>query len=83
MTTTTNPLTPRQLEVLQWISGYIDTHDYAPTYRQVAAAYGWTVNGAATHIRALTRKGCVEHDEYQSRTLRLTTLGRSLVGGVS
>lgn len=36
MTTTIDDhtaLTPRQQEVLSWISGYIDTHGFSPTIR--------------------------------------------------
>jgi len=81
MSTDTTTLTPRQLDVLQWIHGFIDTHDYPPTFRQLANGYGWTVNGAVTHVEALSRKGCLQRDEGQARTLRLTPLGKSLVGG--
>ena len=81
MTTTTTTLTPRQLDVLQWVDAFIATHDYAPTYRQIASGYGWTVNGARTHVAALIRKGVLEQHECQARTLRLTPAGKALVGG--
>ena len=42
MTTTTErqPLTARQQEVVDWISGYIDVHGFSPTIRQIAAGFG-------------------------------------------
>lgn len=83
MSTTTNPLTPRQQDVLQWISGFIDTHDYAPTYRQIGHHFGWRSAPAAatTHLQQLCNKGVIEWEKGQARTLRLTPLGKSLLGG--
>ena len=70
-TTTTNDLTPRQQDVLDWIAGFIDSHDYGPTRREVAHHYGWTVNGATCHLQALRRKGRITWIEGQSRTIRI------------
>jgi SOS-response transcriptional repressor LexA len=87
MTTTTDlPLvTPRQLDILQWIDGFSDTHGYAPTYKQIGHHYGWRSPQAAstTHLQSLRRKGLVEWEKGQARTLRLTPLGKSLSGGAA
>jgi SOS-response transcriptional repressor LexA len=82
-TTERQPLTPRQLDILQWINGFADTHGYAPTYRQIGHHYGWRSPGAAvtTHMTALQRKGVVTWEPGQSRTLQLTPLGKALIGG--
>lgn len=71
MTTTTTDLTPRQQDVLQWIAGYIDGHDYGPTVREIASHYGWTTNGVMGHLKALRRKGRITWQEGQSRTIRV------------
>jgi repressor LexA len=76
-------LTPRQLDILQWIAGFIDTHGYPPTYRQVGCHYGWRSPSAATstHLRSLERKGVVTREPGQARTLKLTPLGMAMIGG--
>jgi repressor LexA len=85
MTTTIDAptLTARQLDILQWIAGFIDTHGYPPTYRQVGCHYGWRSPGAAmsTHLAAMQRKGVVTREPGQARTLQLTPLGMALIGG--
>ena len=70
-TTTTDPLTPRQLDVLQWIAGYIDTHGFSPSIREISHAYGWTTNGVMCHLRAMRRKGAVTWLDGQARTIRV------------
>jgi repressor LexA len=71
--TTTLPttLTPRQQEVLLWISGYIDTHGYSPTIRQIGHAFGWTTNGVVCHLRPMRKKGYVSWVDGEARTLRV------------
>ena len=85
MTTATErqPLTPRQQDILQWIAGFIDTHGYPPTYRQIGHHYGWKSPGAAvaTHLQSLERKGVVTREPGQARTLKLTPLGMAIIGG--
>ena len=85
MTTTIDAptLTARQLDILQWIAGFINTHGYPPTSRQVGCHYGWRSPGAAmsTHLAAMQRKGVVTREPGQARTLQLTPLGMALIGG--
>ena len=71
MSTTTNPLTPRQQDVLQWISGFIDTHGFSPSVREIGHAYGWTTNGVMCHLRSVRRKGAVTWIDGQARTIRV------------
>jgi len=74
MTTTTEPqpLTARQTDVKNWISGYIDTHGFSPTIREIQHAYGWkTPNAAKCHLEPLRKKGHVTWQEGCSRTLRV------------
>ena len=74
MTTATErqPLTARQQDVLTWIAGYINTHEYPPTLREIQHAYGWkTPNAAKCHLEPLRKKGYVTWVEGCSRTLRV------------
>lgn len=73
MTTTVEhkTLTPRQQEVLSWISGYIDTHGYSPTVREIAHAFKWTINGAVCHLRPMRKKGFISWLDGHSRTIRV------------
>ena len=73
MTTATDrqPLTPRQQDVLDWISGYIDVHGYSPTIRQIGNAFGWTTNGVVCHLRPMRKKGWITWQDGEARTLRV------------
>ena len=65
------PTTPRQQEVLLWIDGYINTHGYSPTIRQIAHAFGWSVNGVMCHLRPMRLKGHVTWVDGEARTIRV------------
>jgi repressor LexA len=69
--TTTNTLTPRQQDVLEFIEGWIDTHGFSPTVREISHNYKTTVNGMVCHLKALRRKGRITWQEGQSRTIRV------------
>ena len=74
MTTATErqPLTPRQQDVLDWISGYIDTHGYSPTVREIQHAYRWaSTESVMCHLRPMMKKGYVIWQDGCSRTLRV------------
>lgn len=65
------PLTARQQEVLAWIDGYIDTHGFSPTIRQIGHAFSWTTNGVMCHLRPMKKKGWITWIEGEARTLRV------------
>ena len=74
MTSTTErqPLTPRKRDIVAWITGYIDTHGYSPTVREIQHAYGWsTPNSVMCHLTPLRKKGYVTWVDGCSRTLRV------------
>ena len=74
MTTTTErlPLTARKRDLLTWISGYIDTHGYSPTVREIQHAYGWTTtNSVMCHLNPLRKHGYVTWQDGCSRTIRV------------
>lgn len=71
MSTITTDLTPRQQDVLEFIEGWIDTHGFSPTVREISHHYKTTVNGMVCHLKALRRKGRITWHEGQSRTIRV------------
>lgn len=74
MTTATErqPLTARQQDVLDWISGYIDVKGYSPTVREIANHYGWkTPNSVMCHLNPMRKKGYITWQDGCSRTLRV------------
>lgn len=70
-------LTPRQLEVLQYLASRIATNGVPPTYREICEHFGMrNNNGAVSHIRALTKKGMVrQFGEYTARSAVPTDAG--------
>lgn len=67
------PLTPKQKEILDYITRYIDRHDYAPSYREIGEAFGLSsVATVAGHIDALKDKDYLTHAENLARSIQLT-----------
>jgi SOS-response transcriptional repressor LexA len=66
------PLTTRQQEVLDYLRA-CRAREHTPSYRDVQKHLGMkSVNGAATHIRALASKGLLTFGGGKSRGIRLT-----------
>jgi repressor LexA len=63
--------TKRQIEVLDFVAGYINTHAYAPAIRDVAENFTISVKGAHDHILALKKKGFLKQDDKKSRAIEL------------
>lgn len=63
--------TKRQEEVLEFISGYISTHAYSPTIRDVADFFSISVKGASDHLAALKKKGLLKQGDNKPRTMEL------------
>ena len=63
--------TERQREVLDFIAGYINTHAYPPTIREVADFFSISVKGANDHLAALRKKGFLKQGDKKSRTMKL------------
>lgn len=67
------PLTPRQKEVLEYIERYLDRHDYAPSYREIAQAFGFSsVATIAGYVEALKNKGYLKNSQNLARSIQLT-----------
>jgi repressor LexA len=70
--TTTNPLTDRQQEVLEFVRQ--NAHLYGPTVREIAAALAIkSPNGVVCHLKALERKGYVRRIPGKARGLEVVT----------
>ena len=67
--------TARQKEVLDFIAGYIQTHAYPPTIREVAEFFSISIKGAHDHLTALKKKGLIKQGDKKSRTMELVRSG--------
>jgi len=66
-------LTKRQKEIYDYIQRFIESHDYAPSYREIANFF--SLNSVATiadHIDNLKEKGVLTKDYNEARSLQLT-----------
>lgn len=66
------PLTKRQKEVLDYITQYIEVHEYAPSYREIAEAFNLgSVATVADHVETLVNKGLLKKNDNSARSLQL------------
>lgn len=71
-------LTARQRAVLDWIRGFMIAKGYAPSLREIGAAFGIrSTNGVNDHLRALERKGWIRRDMMLSRSIVITSTAPS------
>lgn len=76
------PPTPRQLEILRWVAGFIDSNGYPPTRRDICRGFEFaSPNASQQYMTQLRRRGLVTYTDRASRTLRLTPAGMELIGG--
>lgn len=72
--------TLRQLQYLQFIANYIDTHQWAPTVRVIMAELGVrSTNAVSDQLRALVRMGLLEREHGSPRAMRITEVGWSFL----
>jgi len=65
-------LTKRQHELLSYIDSFMRTHDYAPSFREIAEHFGLTSTATvAEHIETLQRKGHLTKDPLEARSIQL------------
>ena len=62
-------LTDRQQEVLAFIREFIGVKGYPPTIREIGLHFGIGRNAAYGHLLSLRRKGFVDWQPAESRTL--------------
>ena len=66
-------LTKRQKEILDFIQEYIASHDYAPSYREIAEFFHLSsVATVSDHIDNLKEKNYLTKDYNEARSLQLT-----------
>lgn len=67
------PLTKRQREVLEYISGFLIENGYAPSYREIAHYFEFSsVGTVAEYIGILEEKGYITKDAMEARAIQLT-----------
>jgi repressor LexA len=66
-------LTKRQKEILDFIQQFIESHDYAPSYREIAEHFQLgSVATVADHLENLEGKGFLTKSLNEARSLQLT-----------
>lgn len=64
----------KQQELLQFISDFLDEHNYAPSYREVMTALGYkSVSTVAIHIDALIAKNYLTKTDKSARSIRVVS----------
>jgi len=67
------PLTPRQKAILDFVTEYIQKHEYAPSYREIAEHFQFaSVATVAEYIDILKTKGYLDREDNAARSLQLT-----------
>ena len=64
-------LTPRQREILNFITASINERGYPPTLREIGEHFGIrSTNGVNDHLKALEKKGYLRREDLKSRAMR-------------
>lgn len=72
------PLTVRQESILNYIKEHLEENGYPPTYREIGKQFEISSTfGVKRHIDALTKKGYINYESNQSRTLSVNGNGES------
>ncbi len=66
--------TKKQQALLQYISDFLNEHNYAPSYREIMGALGYkSVSTVAVHVDALITKGYLTKSDKSARSVRLAS----------
>ncbi|MDB5177120.1 MAG: hypothetical protein JWN75_788 [Candidatus Saccharibacteria bacterium] len=64
--------TKKQQALLQFITDFLNEHDYAPSYREIMAELGYkSVSTVAVHVDALITKGYLTKSDKSARSVRI------------
>ncbi|MGI9078190.1 MAG: transcriptional repressor LexA [Gemmatimonadaceae bacterium] len=66
------PLTRRQREILDYLNGYLEANEYAPSFEEIARHFNY--NSLATvheHLTNLERKGYIKRTYNESRAIEV------------
>jgi len=68
----TMPLTKRQKEILDFIHGFIEEQGYAPSFEEIARAFGYSSLATVhEHLSNLERKGYIRKAYNESRSIEM------------
>ncbi|HEY6809391.1 MAG TPA: transcriptional repressor LexA [Gemmatimonadales bacterium] len=66
------PLTRRQREILDYLSGHIADKGYAPSFEEIAGQFGFqSLATVHEHLTNLERKGCIRRAHNESRAIEI------------
>jgi len=66
------PLTKRQKEILDFIHGFIEEQGYAPSFEEIASAFGYSSLATVhEHLSNLERKGYIRKAYNESRSIEM------------
>lgn len=66
-----NPLTKRQAQILEFVTEYIQKHNFAPSYREIGQHFGLSSTATvAEHIESLKSKGYLLHADNLARSIQ-------------
>lgn len=51
------PLTKRQKVVFDFVKGFIEQNQFAPSRQEIANAFNFSLNAAQCHVAAIVKKG--------------------------
>lgn len=66
-------LTPRQIEARDFIAGYIEKHDYAPSLDEIADALNMGKSGVHRILTQLEERGAIRRMRGRARAMELIT----------
>lgn len=66
------PLTPRQKQVLDFISEFIEEHEYPPSLQEIASHFNKSISTAQHYVDELLTKGYLEKEENVARGITPT-----------
>jgi repressor LexA len=73
-------LTEKQQAILDFIQEYLEEHQYPPSVREIGKHFGIYPATVQDHISALSRKGFLQKQRFQSRSISVA--GSARKGGV-
>ncbi len=68
---TMKDLTEKQVNILDYIEGYINNAGYPPTIREIGEQFTITAKGAYDHLKAIEKKGFIKCERNRSRAIEL------------
>ncbi|HXY20431.1 MAG TPA: transcriptional repressor LexA [Gemmatimonadales bacterium] len=72
------PLTKRQREILDYLTGYIGDHGYAPSFEEIASAMKYaSLATVHEHLSNLERKGVIRRSYNESRSIEVLSRARA------